>query len=768
MTTPDKHAWEPPRDQRPDNETRPDEQRLVLPVNSWDEPDLEGSWWEPSGYREPDQARPGETRSSAFGEIGGDPAGTDHRPAADPHLGDGGDTSDPGVRDGRGRERGGAETGEPDFSEWTDCGFSDDLAATDPGYRSWAEPETTWESLKAWAAQDPLASRTPYASGPAQRPEGPGRDSGGAPGQGAPGMNAGGGADAAVPPQVPPPHVTQASPHPQSPASPGTAQGTPQPPPQFPAAPQTSPQIPFQGGPPGRQGGAHADPPPASSSGAWNDPYAGPATGPRYGDPQPDPRTDWQSASGTGAWSDAAADARPEPRIDGASDGRMDIRSDHWTESRGEQYAEGRADAYMERRFDAHGFPIGGADAAGDSGAVYPPDVATPPAGWTPSVSPYPPGPASGPEGAAVPPSTWAEGGVCGHCGMPQGTSGPSGAGTGAFGTAGTSDGGTGAFGTGGSADYEGGAEDFGSAGVATGPMTRVGGHDGRGTTDRPVWSAGASTGESTSGELMAGGAADRGTAGGQAAHGGAAAGLIPYAGVSRRGPEGEHPADGHVHVLKAGGRGEAPAWGRADDDYVRVIGKDAGTEGPEEPQGRPGEYGERLPETPRPPEEHFGDRTPPGEPRPPARGGAGGRPPSDDQPVYPGEPGRRDDGQIYYQQPPRRRGEGLGTAAMVLGIVSIVLLFFCGLGALTAIVGAVLGVVALAMGASKGRAVTGIVLSVLTLVLAAVIGVAFYNWFQAKNMGECFDVRTHPTQASTQRCIEDKLSGSGVTGRSG
>ncbi|MFF4775251.1 hypothetical protein ACFY05_20575 [Microtetraspora fusca] len=824
MTTPDKPAWEPQRDQRPDDETRPDEQRLVLPVNSWDEPDLEGSWWEPSGYREPDPVRPEENRS-AFREIAADPARTDRRPPVDPL---GGDRSDRRERD-LSRRR--AESGETDFSDWTDCGFSDDLAATDPGYRSWAEPETTWESLKAWAAQDPLASESPYEPPAPQHPGATGPDTGAATGQrdragnggpradagaygaaaaghgtqpgpeaaygtpearygagpeapayGAPearygpespgygvhggeapgygevhgygayggeapgygrrggpeaaGYGAGSGHEApgfggpeapeqrslppaAIPSQVPPAHAAQP---PQVP--PYTAPGAPQTSPPSAGAAQVPPHVPSQSGPPGRPGGPYDEQPPGTSPGVWNDPYAGPASGGR----QTDPHTDRQP--------DAPMDGRPDHRIGPADD----------------PYTDGR----YGMSADASGLPRAGAE----SPAAYPSDTSAASTGWgLPPALPYPPQnsyPPQNPDPAPtpVPPSAAApaERVVCEHCGMPPSGAGSSRPGTafgahgygatGAFGAprreepveTGGSDVGARAFGTQGSGQIGAGPGAFEATDVATGPMERLGVPGGQSAQDRPVWSTRPSPGEPYAGE----GAATRGL------------------------PAGGSPAAGHVHVLKAENQDESYAWEQGGEDYVRIVGKDSGTERPEEPeepQGRPSEYGERFPTPPRPPEERepserFGDRTPPAD---------GGQPPTGDQRVHPGEPGRHG-GAVYYQQP-RRRGEGLGTAAMVLGIVSIILLFFCGVGALTALAGAVLGVVALAVGSSKGRAVTGIVLSVLTLVLAAVIGVVFYNWFQTNKIGECFDVRTHPTQASTQRCIEEKLSGSGLTG---
>ncbi|MGI5492814.1 hypothetical protein [Microtetraspora malaysiensis] len=720
MTTPDKPAGEPQRDQRPDNETRPDEQRLVLPVNSWDEPDLEGSWWEPSGYREPDPVRPGENRS-AFRETADDPARTEHRPPADPL---GRDMSDRRERGDLSRR--GAEAGEPDFSEWTDCGFSDDLAATDPGYRSWAEPETTWERLKAWAAQDPLANEPPYAPPAPQHPGAAGPDTSDATGQR---DHAGNGASPA-----------DAGAYGEAAAGQGAHAG--------PEAAYGTPEARYGTGPEAHGYGAHGrhEAAPYGTHGVPEAAGYGPDSGHEaaaygaFGGPE---ALEQPSLPSTAVPSQVppphvaqppqappyAAPGAPQTSPSPAGSAQMppQIPSQSGPPGRpGGPYDEqpsgapgGWNDPYMDSRYgmsaDASGLPRVGADGSAEPSTAYPADMSTPPTGWgLPPASRYlsqNPDPAATPVPPSAPPSGAApvERAVCEHCGMPQGGTGSPRPGTGAFAAQESGDAGTGIF---------------GAADVTTGPMERLGVPGGQSAQDRPVWSARSSPGE-------------------------------PYA--SEGAATGGVPAAGHVQALKAENPAELPIWGQ-DDDYIRIIGKDSGTEGPEEPQGRPGEYGERFPTPPRHPEgrepsEGFGDRTPPA---------GSGQPPFGDRPVHPGEPGRH--GGAAYQQPPRRRGEGLGTAAMVLGIVSIVLLFFCGVGTLTAVAGIVLGVVALAVGSPKGRAITGIVLSVLTLVLAAVIGVMFYNWFQTNKLGECFDVRTHPTQASTQRCIEEKLSGLGLT----
>jgi hypothetical protein len=104
-----------------------------------------------------------------------------------------------------------------------------------------------------------------------------------------------------------------------------------------------------------------------------------------------------------------------------------------------------------------------------------------------------------------------------------------------------------------------------------------------------------------------------------------------------------------------------------------------------------------------------------------------------------------------YGQPPPKGRPSGgLGTAALVLGIVSLFLLLVCGLGVLTAIAGLVVGFIAVFKNSNKGRAIAGIVLSALTIILA-VIG---FGWF-VSNFSECFNL---PSQGEAQQCVERKL----------
>ncbi|MER5420404.1 hypothetical protein [Streptosporangium roseum] len=125
---------------------------------------------------------------------------------------------------------------------------------------------------------------------------------------------------------------------------------------------------------------------------------------------------------------------------------------------------------------------------------------------------------------------------------------------------------------------------------------------------------------------------------------------------------------------------------------------------------------------------------------------------------AYPGGPGYPG-GTPYPAYPgddrSRQQGGGLGTTALVLGIVSLFLLVVCGLGALTAIIGLIIGIAAVVKNSNRGRAWVGIALSVLTLIIAVVV----LSWFYSK-VGDCLNL---PPEFQ-QRCIQEKFGGQFTT----
>nr|WP_157554217.1 hypothetical protein [Herbidospora sakaeratensis] len=164
----------------------------------------------------------------------------------------------------------------------------------------------------------------------------------------------------------------------------------------------------------------------------------------------------------------------------------------------------------------------------------------------------------------------------------------------------------------------------------------------------------------------------------------------------------------------------------------------------PGRPENRPEHQPENRPEPP-----PYGGQPPSQAPygTPPA--GSPYQPTSYPQAPYPSAP--------YADKPPAKGG--LGTAALVLGILAIVLLLVCGLGLLAAVAGVIVGVIAIAKRSNKGRAVVGLILSILTLVIGAIIIGVVVNWANKNNLAECFDTRLHPTQESSQQCVQRKIN---------
>ncbi|MCG5217786.1 hypothetical protein [Streptosporangium sp. KLBMP 9127] len=253
-----------------------------------------------------------------------------------------------------------------------------------------------------------------------------------------------------------------------------------------------------------------------------------------------------------------------------------------------------------------------------------------------------------------------------------------------------------------------------------------------------------------------------------------------PYRGtpmpVERRGRPGEEgggPAGGRPHAPPEGAPGEWPGYSGGGEAFAGQgppeggYGDRGGHPPPDADQGgrmsqEPGGYQGGYP-----PQELGQGGYPPQEPGagqggyPPQEPGAGqGGYPSQEPGGYAGPGPYGGGGQPPY--PPQgyggqpggygapKQGGGLGTASLVLGIVSLFLLFLCGLGILTAIVGIILGIIAVVKNANKGRAWAGIILSALALILATIAIAWFYT-----NFSDCMNL---PTQELAQRCVEDKL----------
>ena len=137
-------------------------------------------------------------------------------------------------------------------------------------------------------------------------------------------------------------------------------------------------------------------------------------------------------------------------------------------------------------------------------------------------------------------------------------------------------------------------------------------------------------------------------------------------------------------------------------------------------------------------------DQPPPGQPPP-----GGYQAPGYQGPGYPAARGRRN---------------GMGTAALVLGVVALVLvilLLFSPLGAflgLLAILFGILGLIRANRGEAdnRGQAVTGLVTGGLALLIGIVVTISVGTWFSThvndfRNFGDCMDNATGP--AAREQC---------------
>jgi hypothetical protein len=152
------------------------------------------------------------------------------------------------------------------------------------------------------------------------------------------------------------------------------------------------------------------------------------------------------------------------------------------------------------------------------------------------------------------------------------------------------------------------------------------------------------------------------------------------------------------------------------------------------------------------------GDDTP-ATPRDPYVAPQAGGPPRQPEPYGQGpggyaEPVSQDGG--GWRPSPRN---GYGIAALVLGIVSVLL--FPGPGIILGVLGIIFGILGLRLtskgeATNTGMAITGIVLSAIGLTLGAlVVGFAVKYW---PKIDECLDEDKFPTSQQREDCVKDKL----------
>jgi hypothetical protein len=123
------------------------------------------------------------------------------------------------------------------------------------------------------------------------------------------------------------------------------------------------------------------------------------------------------------------------------------------------------------------------------------------------------------------------------------------------------------------------------------------------------------------------------------------------------------------------------------------------------------------------------------------------------------GQPGSYDSGAAAGSGQPTGHRNGLGTAALVVGVVAL-LTSWLVLGGLLGIVAVILGVIGLGRvkrreASNRGSAIAGVVLGVLSaLVAAAVIaaGAAFFTSDTFQNLAECLE-QAGPDPAAQQEC---------------
>jgi hypothetical protein len=118
------------------------------------------------------------------------------------------------------------------------------------------------------------------------------------------------------------------------------------------------------------------------------------------------------------------------------------------------------------------------------------------------------------------------------------------------------------------------------------------------------------------------------------------------------------------------------------------------------------------------------------------------------------------------YQAPPRRRN-GMGTAALVLGVVALVLvllLIFSPLGAFLGLLAVIFGIVGIVRANrreadNRGQAVTGLVTGGFALVLGIFFTISVGVWFSThvndfNRFGQCLDDATG--QAAREECARE------------
>jgi hypothetical protein len=123
------------------------------------------------------------------------------------------------------------------------------------------------------------------------------------------------------------------------------------------------------------------------------------------------------------------------------------------------------------------------------------------------------------------------------------------------------------------------------------------------------------------------------------------------------------------------------------------------------------------------------------------------------DRPPYPPQPGQAPPGGHPAAGYPATRRNGMGTAALVIGVVAltlVLLLLFAPLGALLGLVAVLLGILGLlrvnrGQADNRGQAVAGLVTGGIALLVGVFLTLSIGTWFAThvndfNNFGRCMD----------------------------
>lgn len=223
--------------------------------------------------------------------------------------------------------------------------------------------------------------------------------------------------------------------------------------------------------------------------------------------------------------------------------------------------------------------------------------------------------------------------------------------------------------------------------------------------------------------------------------------------------PFAEHPA---VDLTKRGGDPD-PAADESFDPYR--FGR---PEHPVPPEFAPPGYRPDIPSGAPygPPPNPYGPPpgSPPGAPQYPTQRGLPGPPPYGGPPGYPSSPpagyGQPPYGQSPYGGYPQpKTGSGKGTAALVLGILSVLLCWLSVFDALFIVPAIIFGMLGIGdakrrNGAGRGAATAGVVCALVGAVLATIFSIRVFS-----AISDCGGLQHTTTNSQFQQCVQDHVS---------